>query len=93
MTTPKPKPKPNWFNDVVFPAMVDDYAAQFDRWVASMTGKVGAEFAAEVEAHIGDEYSTFDWVMAGMLERAGFSIDQADSGDGFGTTYLCTRSV
>jgi putative AdoMet-dependent methyltransferase len=53
---------------------------------------VGEKFAAEVETHIRDEHSTFDWIMEGMLSRAGFRIDQADYVSGFGAAYLCTNT-
>jgi ubiquinone/menaquinone biosynthesis C-methylase UbiE len=76
--------------DVVFP-MMTDYAAAFGGWVDTYAAKVGPEFAKEVETHVRDEFSTFDWVMEGMLRRAGFRIDSADYGDSFGATYLCTK--
>jgi putative AdoMet-dependent methyltransferase len=76
--------------DVVFPA-ARDYAARFDGWVDSFVAKVGPEFAPEVETHIRDEFSTFDWVMEGLLRRAGFRIDAVDYNDGFEATYLCTK--
>jgi len=76
--------------DVVFPVM-GDYTAIFNGWVDSFYEKVGPEFAVEVETHIRDEFSTFDWVMEGLLQRAGFQIDRADYDDQFGATYLCTK--
>jgi putative AdoMet-dependent methyltransferase len=54
--------------------------------------KVGAEFAAEAETHIRDEHSTFDWRIEGLLNRAGFRIDQAEYMDGYGATYFCSKS-
>jgi hypothetical protein len=57
-----------------------------------MAEKVGADFAAEAETHIRDEYSTYDWVMEGFLERAGFQIDRAEYADGLGATFLCTKA-
>ena len=77
--------------DVVFPSDTDDYAACFDEWIGSMAQKVGREFAIEAETHIRDEFSTFDWIMQGLLERAGFRIDQAEYENGFGASFLCTR--
>jgi putative AdoMet-dependent methyltransferase len=77
--------------DVVFPAEMDGYKTRFTRWVGSLTKAVGVDFAAEAETHIRDEYSTYDWVMEGLLERAGFHIDNIEYADGFGGTYLCTR--
>jgi putative AdoMet-dependent methyltransferase len=78
--------------DVVFPAAMPDYAAQFDGWTAAMARNVGPEFGAEVETHLRDEHSTYDWVMEGLLTRAGFHIDSAQYADGFSATYLCTRA-
>jgi len=76
--------------DVVFP-MTENYAANFGGWVDTFVEKVGAEFASEVEGHLRDEYSTFDWIMEGLLRRAGFQIESAEYQDQFGATYLCIR--
>jgi hypothetical protein len=77
--------------DVVFPAEMVGYETRFAGWVGSLAEVVGADFAAEAEAHIRDEYSTYDWVMEGLLKRAGFRIDNAEYADGYGATYLCTK--
>ncbi len=77
--------------DIVFPASLDGYEARFDAWEQDIREKTGAEFANEVAIHIRDEYSTFDWVMESLLERAGFRIDAAEYGEGFGATYVCTK--
>jgi putative AdoMet-dependent methyltransferase len=76
--------------DVVFP-MTENYAACFGGWVDSFVEKVGPEFASEVETHLRDEFSTFDWVMEGLLRRAGFQIETAEYQNQFGATYLCTK--
>ncbi|MFZ6026774.1 MAG: class I SAM-dependent methyltransferase [Chloroflexota bacterium] len=76
--------------DVVFP-FVRDYAAPLQGWVDDFVAKVGPEFALEVETHIRDEFSTYDWVMEGLLRRAGFHIESAEYNDGFGATYLCKK--
>ena len=78
--------------DVVFSSDQADYAAHFDQWVQSMARQVGAEFAAEVETHIRDEYSTYDWVLEGFLRRAGFCIDAITYAEMSGVTYLCTKT-
>jgi putative AdoMet-dependent methyltransferase len=78
--------------DVIFPSEMTGYEVRFNRWIQSMAEKVGAEFAAEAETHIRDEHSTFDWIMEGLLNRAGFRIDHAEYVDGYGATYLCTNA-
>jgi putative AdoMet-dependent methyltransferase len=78
--------------DIVFRGSDPDIGGQIDGWIHSMKERVGAEFAAEVETHIRDEHSTFDWIMEGLLTRAGFRIDLAEYGSGFGAAYLCTNA-
>ncbi len=77
--------------DIVFPSDLTGYEARFDAWIDAFARNVGPDFAAEGETHIRDEHSTYAWVMEGLLERAGFSIDSAEYGDGFGAIYICTK--
>lgn len=77
--------------DVVFPDEVEGYETKFDAWIDSFGGAVGPEFAGEIETHIRDEYSTYNWVLEGLLTQAGFCIESAQYSDGFSGTYLCTR--
>jgi putative AdoMet-dependent methyltransferase len=77
--------------DVVFPGAGADVRATVEDWVRRVKDAVGPEFAAEAETHVRDEFSTYDWIMEGLLERAGFRIDRVDPHGGFGTAYLCLR--
>ncbi len=62
--------------DVVFSFPVEVYQSELDNWVNGMREEAGQAMANETIIHIRDEYSTFDWVMDGMIERAGFKIEQ-----------------
>ncbi|UCG59299.1 MAG: class I SAM-dependent methyltransferase [Phycisphaerales bacterium] len=77
--------------DVVFSFNVDEYKSHLDEWVKSTAERIGPAFAAEVKTHVREEYSTFDWVMEGMFERAGFAIEKANYQNDFMVAYLCTR--
>ena len=44
------------------------------------------------EATIREEFPTFDWIMEGILRRAGFRIDLADYRAGL-AEYLCTKEA
>ena len=77
--------------DIVFPSAVEDMEGRLDAWVRSIAEQSGHELAAEAKIHIREEYSTYDWVMEGLLERAGFKIESAEYGDGFQATYVCIR--
>jgi ubiquinone/menaquinone biosynthesis C-methylase UbiE len=77
--------------DIVFPSAAEDMGGRLDAWVRSTALQSGPELAAEAEIHIREEYSTYGWVMEGLLKRAGFEIESAEYGDGFQATYVCIK--
>ncbi len=77
--------------DVVFSFPPADYVREMNNWVEGMRSDAGEAMAEETVVHIRDEYSTFDWIMDGLLERAGFRIDEKLSEFPRCLTYICTR--
>lgn len=52
--------------------------------------QLGGDFLREdAEGHFRDEFSTYDWVMRGLLERAGFRVLSETFFDGVIAEYLC----
>ena len=74
--------------DVVFDDQRPSPAGAVEHWIDTMAQVVAEDFIAEIHTHTAREFSTFHWVMTGMLERAGFVIDHIDS-DSALTTYRC----
>lgn len=55
-------------------------------------GIAGGELLREdTKKHFKDEYSTYDWVMDGLLLRAGFKIKSKRIDDGVLGTYVCNK--
>lgn len=53
----------------------------------------GGEFLRDdTEGHFRDEFSTYDWVMDGLLERAGFAIREKTMDQGVLGTYLAVKA-
>lgn len=77
--------------DIVFHFNPCEYKEKISEWISDFEKNAGAELRKEVEIHIRDEYSTFGWILDGMLERAGFSIKKCRSGDEFITEYHCIK--
>jgi hypothetical protein len=78
--------------DVVFNFEPKDFKIKIDRWIDGFKVAAGEEFKEEVEAHIRNEFSTFTWILEGMVERAGFNIIKSKNTDGFITEYLCIKN-
>lgn len=77
--------------DVVFHFESTDYKNKINKWLAGFEKNAGEKFREEVETHIREEYSTFKWILDGMIERAGFRIENCRSKDGFITEYHCIK--
>jgi len=75
--------------DVVFSGK--DYEANIARWIEETAAKAGAHMEADLGSHLCTEFSTFAWIMEGLLARAGFRIDSAEHTNGVLAGYFCTK--
>jgi ubiquinone/menaquinone biosynthesis C-methylase UbiE len=80
-----------YIHDIVFQFEPQEYESRINAWISRFEEVAGKEFRLEVETHIRDEYSTFDWILRGMLEKAGFAVEKCNSYDGFVTEYACRK--
>lgn len=71
--------------DVVFSSKDRDPRSQFDAFINAMPQAMrdGAN------GHIAKEFSTFDWIMEGLLARAGFQIERIIDAHAPLIQYLC----
>jgi len=54
----------------------------------------GGDFLREdAETHFREEYSTYDWIMEGLLSRAGFAIKSQRIDAGVIGNYLCIKNM
>lgn len=63
-----------FLRDVVFSFGVDDAAPYFEKWIDGAVKSGDDKIGRDVESHIREEFSTFGWVMEGLLQASGFSI-------------------
>ena len=75
--------------DVVFGE--EDCARHITAWIAKLERLVGPEMAEDITRHIRKEHSTYTWIMEGLLERAGFRIDERAYQEGVTARYFCTK--
>jgi ubiquinone/menaquinone biosynthesis C-methylase UbiE len=77
--------------DIVFPSHELHLDEKIDAWIGAIATMADARLAAEAVVHAREEFSTYDWIMEGILTRSGFHIDHAEYGPGFQTAYVCTK--
>jgi len=77
--------------DVVFSFDVARYASALEGFVEKMSNRTTPDGRRVSATHVRQEYSTCGWIMEGLLEQAGFQIDDANYKDEFTAAYVCTR--
>ena len=76
-----------FLRDVVFPSDIEDDAVYFNTVIEN----IGEHTAREMAQHIRQEYSTLDWIMTGLLEKAGFTITHSEYHNRLIAMYLCVK--
>ncbi len=78
-----------YIHDVIYEGT--EPVANITHWIDQLGEIGGAQLRDEVATHVREEYSTFDWIMEGLLARAGFRILSKEIVDGVVGTYLCKK--
>lgn len=78
-----------YIHDVV---LTDDEPVKKIQAFIDKQAAAGGDFLKDdAEGHFRDEYTTYDWVMDGLLVRAGFKIETKALSEGVFATYLCSK--
>lgn len=77
--------------DTVLPSGADDFDRYFAGVVAAIAAAGGEKVARDTAITLRDEHPTLDWIMQGLLEKAGFTVVSAETAPPFIVTYLCVK--
>ncbi len=84
-----------FFYDIVFPSNDANDEVRFysriDSWIQTLEERGSPRLAREGEIHVKEEFSTYDWIMEGMITRSGLVIETAENGPAFWKLYICGR--
>lgn len=81
-----------YISDIIY-KFAPDYEAYLSDTIDDVARKFSEQFVKETKIHIKDEFSTFDWVMEGFIERAGFNIEKSNTEDSLESEYLCRKNT
>lgn len=68
-----------------------DYEAYMESIFGNLSNHFDNDFVDEAKLHVKEEFSTFDWILRGMIERAGFFIEKMDAEDPLASEFLCRK--
>ena len=79
-----------YLRDVVFSFDASEYTNGIQSWINRVAKPKDDGFSRdEFEMHVREEYSTFAWILEGMLERTGFTIEDSSKTGGAYAYYIC----
>jgi len=80
-----------FIGDVIFSFPVEEYKDKITNFINNIENSADPGFAEDAETHIREEFSSFDWVIEGMLKRTGFTIDKIDYRNDTFAIFICTK--
>ena len=79
-------------SDLVYDFEPAEADRRIEEWLAgAATTPAEGWTRGELETHVRDEHSTFAWLLAALLEHAGFETLERDVRGGIYATYVCRR--
>lgn len=66
-----------YVHDVMFSFAPQDYEREITAWIDEVAAS-GGWSREEFEVHVNEEYSTFTWILEGLVRAAGFEIVETD---------------
>ncbi|MBV8768996.1 MAG: class I SAM-dependent methyltransferase [Hyphomicrobiales bacterium] len=81
-----------YLRDVVFSFEPKDQRQAVEAWIGAVAREDGSGWSRrDFEAHVREEYSTYAWIIEGMLTRAGFRIENIEQSLAAYATFLAIR--
>lgn len=80
-----------FLKDIVYSFDINSHVTYFNNLIDSIRKKGTSQLSDDMELTIREEYTTFDWIMEGLLEKAGFSIEEKQYLEGFMAVYFCSK--
>ncbi len=81
-----------YLRDVIFSFPAHEYQTSINNWIEDSAKPQGEGWTVkDFEMHVREEYSTFAWIIEGMLTRAGFDIREVSYPTPTLAEYLCVK--
>jgi ubiquinone/menaquinone biosynthesis C-methylase UbiE len=82
-----------YLRDLVYSFNPDEAEAAIESWLGGASTDARSGWTrAELETHLREEYSTFNWLLEPMIERAGFTIRDGQHHNSIYSAYTCIKN-
>jgi 2-polyprenyl-3-methyl-5-hydroxy-6-metoxy-1,4-benzoquinol methylase len=77
--------------DVVFSFPIDKYKTEMNAFLSDLEEKTDSDFVKDGILHFKEEFSTFDWLLDKMIEKAGFRIREKNCPTSTLASYILAK--
>ena len=81
-----------YLSDVVLSFIPDDYEDEINFFLSTLEDQTDDDFVKDGILHFKEEFSTYDWILDSIIERAGFKIKEKIRDDNFQIDYILSRA-
>jgi ubiquinone/menaquinone biosynthesis C-methylase UbiE len=82
-----------YLRDLVYSFNPDEAEAAIESWLRGASTDARSGWTrSELETHLREEYSTFNWLLEPMIEQAGFTIRDGQHHDSIYSAYTCIKN-
>lgn len=82
-----------YMRDVIFSFPPAEYETHINTWIEGAAKPEGEGWTIkDYDLHVQEEYSTFAWIIEGMLKQAGFNIAEMNYLSPVAAEYLCEKA-
>jgi ubiquinone/menaquinone biosynthesis C-methylase UbiE len=82
-----------YLRDLVYSFNPDEAEAAIESWLRGASTDARSGWTrSELETHLREEYSTFNWLLEPMIERAGFTIQDGQHHASIYSAYTCIKN-
>ncbi len=78
-------------SDIVLSFMPENYEEEIDSFLTNLKSQTDDEFVKDGVLHFKEEFSTYDWILDSIIERAGLKIKEKMRKDNFQISYILTK--
>ena len=82
-----------YLSDVVLSFIPDDYEDEINSFLSKLENQTDNEFVKDGILHFKEEFSTYDWILDSIIERAGFRIKDKIRKDNFHISYVLNNKT
>lgn len=80
-----------YLKDAVYSFDVDQYDGFFGALLEKAKNSGNEAFSKDVKSSVSEEFSTLDWIMEALLNKAGFLVEKANYHEGILAQYICKK--